>query len=194
MSTPLLLETIKIAEGNVCNLSYHQTRCNQSRLLLFGTDEPLDLSKRITEIPSQGIFRCRILYDRVFRKIEYLPYTPKEVQRLKVVSSEIDYSHKYAKRDRLTALLQTHRDVDEVLIEKEGLLTDTTIANIAFYREGRWYTPETPLLKGTMRAKLLEKGFLSTRVIQKKELHRYTHIALMNAMMGFNILKSPMIV
>lgn len=193
MASPLLLETIKIVAGEISNLPYHQRRCNRSRRILFNTSEPLNLACHITDIPVKGIYRCRILYDTLLQRIEYLPYTPKEIHRLKVVASEIDYPHKYADRASLSRLLQPHSNIDEVIIEKEGLLTDTTIANIAFYGNGRWYTPETPLLEGTMRAQLLEKGVLQKRLIRKEDLHHYSHIALMNAMTGFKILKSPTI-
>jgi 4-amino-4-deoxychorismate lyase len=44
-----------------------------------------------------------------------------------------------------------------------------------------------------MRAKLLDVGFLHTRKIKKEDLKNYTQVALMNAMIGFKILKSPII-
>ena len=78
--------------------------------------------------------------------------------------------------------------MDEVIIEKEGYLTDITIANIAFYDGEQWFTPENPLLKGTMRAKLIDEGFLHKREIRKKDLDNYTQVALINAMIGFKIL------
>ena len=68
------------------------------------------------------------------------------------------------------SLLLANKDVDEVIIEKNGYLTDTTIANIAFFDGKQWFTPEKPLLKGTMRAKLIEEGFLQTKNIKSEEL------------------------
>ena len=109
---------------------------------------------------------------------------------LKVVTSDIIYNYKYANREELNILLQKQHDADEIIIEKEGYLTDTTIANIAFYDGKQWFTPEKPLLKGTMRAKLLDEGFLHTRKIKKEEISDYTHVALMNAMIGFKILNN----
>jgi len=52
----------------------------------------------------------------------------------------------------------------------------------------QWFTPEEPLLQGTMRAKLLDEDFLQTRQIKKSDLKNYTHVALMNAMIGFKVL------
>ncbi len=184
---PLLLETIKVEDGKVHNLSYHQQRCNQSRQTLFGSKDTLELSSKI-EAPKEGLYRCRIVYGEKINSIEYIPYTPKEIRSLKIVSSDIEYDHKYANRETLDALLISHPDADEVIIEQEGYLTDTTIANIAFYDEEQWVTPKKPLLQGTMRVKLIEEGLLKTADISKEDLQKYTHVALINAMIGFKIL------
>lgn len=184
----LLLETIKIQEGEVANISYHQKRLNQSREALFGIKTPLDLASYITPPPNKGIFRCRVLYDRQIQKIEYLPYTPKAITSLRVVRANIDYRYKYADRASFTRLLQAHQDVDEVIIEKNGYLSDTTMANIAFYDGKRWLTPKSPLLQGTMRAKLLTEKKLIEKDIPKEGLTAYQNVALMNAMIGFKLL------
>ena len=186
---PLLLETIKIEDGEVSNLSYHQARCDESRKALFNLTDRLDLSSLI-QAPPKGLYRCRILYDEKIHSIEYIPYSPKEIHTLKIIASDLEYDHKYANRDALNKLLQTQPDVDDILIEKHGYLTDTTIANIAFYDGKQWFTPEKPLLKGTMRAKLLDVGFLHTKKIKKEDLKNYTQVALMNAMIGFKILNN----
>ncbi len=184
---PLLLETIRIEDGVIHNLRYHQQRCNKSRQILFGSHDVLDLSSCI-EAPKSGLYRCRILYAEHLHSIEYIPYTPKEIHSLKIVSSEIEYSLKYANRDALNTLLESNRDVDEVIIEKEGYLTDTTISNIAFFDGEQWVTPLTPLLEGTMRAKLIDEGFLHPKKIKREDLQNYSQVALMNAMIGFKIL------
>ncbi|HSR74915.1 MAG TPA: aminotransferase class IV family protein [Sulfurovum sp.] len=190
---PLLLETIKIEEGQIHNLSYHQARCDQSRQILFGSTDRLDLSS-VIDAPESGLYRCRILYGISLHSIEYIPYTPREISSLRIVSSDIDYSLKYADRSALDALLAANKDVDEVIIEKNGYLTDITIANIAFYDGTEWFTPQTPLLKGTMRAKLIDEGFLKTKDIKREDLGKYTKVALMNAMIGFKIINPVNIV
>jgi len=182
-----LLETIKIEDGQVYNLSYHQARCDKSRATLFGTKEKLDLSS-IIEAPKKGLFRCRIVYDKKLHTIEYLPYKAKDIASLTIVHSDLLYNHKYANRDALNTLLTLHNETDDILIEKDGYITDTSIANIAFYDGEQWITPKTPLLEGTIRAKLLDEGFLQVRDIKKASLKHYSHVALMNAMIGFKIL------
>ena len=187
--SPLLLETIKIEEGEIFNLPYHQARFDHSRKTLFNAEDTLSLF-RIIEAPQKGLYRCRILYDTKIRSIEYIPYTPKEIHTLRVIPSDIEYAYKYADRKTFDTLLKENSDVDEIIIEKEGLLTDTTISNIAFYDGKKWITPAKPLLQGTMRSKLIDEGFLTTTDITKETLDRYTQVALINAMIGFKILNN----
>ncbi len=185
-----LLETIRIEEGKAHNLHYHQARFDRSRKALFRATTSIELQKHIVP-PKEGLYRCRILYMEDIESVEYLPYTPKTVNRLKVVRNDtLEYRYKYADRTPLDAMLEAHPDADEIIIEQNGLLTDTTIANIAFYDGSRWLTPKTPLLEGTMRASLLESGKLRKADIRAHDIARYTHVALMNAMIGFKILKA----
>jgi len=190
---PLLLETIKIENGEVFNLPYHQKRFDKSRLDLFGDTAVIDLST-VIEAPKKDLYRCRILYDTQIHSTEYISYQTKVIRTLKVVPAHIEYPYKYVNRDAFDTLQQNYPDFDEIIIEKDGLITDTTIANLAFYDGMYWLTPETPLLQGTMRAKLLDEKVIIKAPIQKKDLGKYTHVALMNAMIGFKILNNPTII
>jgi 4-amino-4-deoxychorismate lyase len=185
----LLLETIKIEDGKLANLSYHQARFDKSRTDLFAMTKKIALHT-VIKAPKSGLYRCRILYDEDIRSIEYIPYKEKNIRKLKVVPSDIDYAYKYADRETFTKLLQEYSVYDEIIIEKGGYLTDTTISNIAFYDGERWLTPEHPLLPGTMRAKLLDEGFLHRKEIRKEDLKNYSQIALMNSMIGFKVLNN----
>ncbi len=184
---PLLLETIKIEDGNIENLSYHQIRFDKSRRELFNITDKTDLTSLI-EAPDKGLYRCRIIYDKEIHTVEYIPYIPKEIKTLKIITSNIDYNYKYADREELNSLLEKAYEYDEIIIEKDGYLTDTTISNIAFYNEDKWFTPAQTILDGTMRAKLLDEKFLHPKDIKKEELKNYSQIALMNSMIGFKIL------
>lgn len=185
-----LLETIKIEDGDIYNLQYHQDRVDRSRKILYNSKDILTLSSIIKNYPQKGLYRCRIVYNSDIESIEYIPYTPKNIDKIKVVKSNIEYGVKYAYRDELNDILKSNSDVDEVIIEQNGLLTDTTISNIALYDGKIWWTPQTPLLEGTMRAKLLSNRFVHTKNIKKEDLYQYSHLALMNAMLGFKILNN----
>ena len=182
-----LFETIKIEEGKIFNLKWHNQRLNRSRLELFSLLQPLHLEEYITP-PLQGLYRCRVVYDREIKSVEYLPYTPKNFKQFKIVQSNIEYHYKFSDRSELNALLQ--KDYDEIIIERNNLLTDTSIANIAFYDGQDWLTPKTALLRGTTRERLLNEGFLKLKTIKKEDIKNYSHFALMNAMIGFQIQKS----
>ena len=184
---PLLLETIKIEGKQASNLSYHQERLNRSQQALFGLEPNIDLNA-LLQAPSDALYRCRILYDTKLHSIEYIPYTPKKIHTLKIVSATLDYCYKYADRSALNTLREEHNTYDDILIEKEGFLTDTSIANIAFYDGSQWFTPKHPLLEGTIRAKLIDEGFLQTKEIRREDISSYTQVALMNAMIGFKII------
>ena len=183
----LLLETIRMEAGSAAHLEYHQRRFEKSRNALFGLTRHPQLSSHISP-PTKARYRCRILYEEEIVSVEYLPYTPRKIKRLKILQSDMDYSYKYADRHALEHLMQARGDADEIIIEKAGLLSDTSIANIAFYDGEHWLTPKTPLLEGTVRARLLDEGFLQPADITRNALCGYTHVALMNAMIGFKIL------
>jgi 4-amino-4-deoxychorismate lyase len=188
MPTAKLLETIKIEDGKIHNLIYHQARCNYSRRVLFESNNTLNLEAFI-KAPKEGLYRCRVIYAENIQSIEYLPYKVKKIQILKIVSSHINYEHKYANRDEINQLVASNPDADDILIEKEGYIADTSIANIAFYDGTSWFTPAQPLLKGTMRQQLIDNGFLQTRDIKAEDISTYAKVALMNSMIGFNIIK-----
>jgi len=183
----LLFETIKIENGKIENIEWHNQRCNKSRAELFNTKSLLNLEAFITAPPT-GLYRCRLTYKRDIHSIEYIPYTPKIFNEFTIIKSQIDYAYKYNNREELNNLTKLYND--EIIIEKDGLLTDTSIANIAFYNGQEWLTPKTPLLKGTMRAKLLHNRLLTPKNIRKEELQNFSHFALMNAMIGFQIQKN----
>jgi 4-amino-4-deoxychorismate lyase len=188
-----LIETIRVENGRVYNLEWHNRRLNRSRSQLFKLFKPLNLENYLSNIPPKGLFRCRVIYNRDVVSIEYLPYTPREIASIKIVNSNVEYGHKYRDRGELNSLIKGNMGYDEVIIERRGLVTDTTIANIAFYDGRGWITPQTPLLEGTLRAKLLHEAKIVPKDIKSEELNHFSHFALMNAMIGFQIQKNIII-
>jgi len=185
----LLLETVSIRDGAAEHIEYHNRRLNKSRKELWAIGESIDLSSVLTDLPLHGHHRCRILYgEKGIESTEYFPYTSREIDSIALVESGIDYRYKYADRTGLDALRELAPGWDEVLIVRDGLVTDTTIANIAFREEGRWITPAVPLLEGTTRQRLIDNGFLGCREISYGEIGGFDGVALMNAMVGFRII------
>ncbi len=184
MKPDLLFETIRCEDGLISHLSYHQERLTNS-LKCLGATTQFDLSELIAP-PSNGLYRCRFLYDATDYHIEYHPYTPKSTTSLHLVYDDsIHYPLKYTHRDHLNDLFEHREGCDDVLIVKEGILRDTSIANIALYIEGQWLTPQIPLLCGTTRSRLLNEGMLLPAVLTPNDIPKAQKIAIMNAMVGF---------
>ena len=92
-------------------------------------------------------------------RVEYFPYHVRPVHSLQlVVQDDIDYRYKQADRRVLDEAFALRDTADDVLIVRHGLLTDTSIANIALWDGCEWHTPAQPLLAGTQRRYLLDTG------------------------------------
>ena len=180
----MLLETIRCESGEGHHLPYHQARLdNALKTLGYDTSYPL---QTLISPPDNRIYRCRFLYDQNGYRIEYHPYIPKKIASLRLVQGDdVEYSLKFADRDALNLLYEKRDGCDDILIVKNGLITDTTIANIALYIQGKWITPSTPILEGTTRARLIENGTLSTAYLTPSDCTKATKVAIMNAMLGF---------
>ena len=74
-------------------------------------------------------------------------------------------------------------EADEVVIIRNGLLTDTSYSNIALFDGRHWVTPRQPLLRGTMRQSLLDAGVLTEQDIKAEDWSSYRRVSLINAMM-----------
>ena len=99
-----------------------------------------------------------------------------------VEDNEIDYSFKSTDRACLNSLAAQKGDCDEVLIVKNGLLTDTSFTNVAVFDGERWLTPKHPLLLGTKRASLLERQVIKEADISVETLMNAQKVSLINAM------------
>ncbi len=184
------LETIKIVDGKVQNIQYHQQRY-ESVLADYNSSSSLSLVELI-KAPLEGLYRCRFVYkphDITQNEISYHPYVKRTVKKLKLlINNDIKYDKKSTNRDMLNKLFASREECDDILIVKNDLITDTSIANIAFHDGTKWITPKYPLLKGTTRQRLLDKGEIFEENIKVKDLTRFRQVALLNAMIDFDII------
>lgn len=185
----LLLETIKLEKGSACNLKYHQQRVDESRRILLGIQEPLNIGSAII-VPARakhGVYKCRVIYGKEIREIQYIPYLLKKIKSLQLVeASDINYNFKYASRECFDSLLDDCK-CDEILIVKNGLITDTSFSNIIFFDGNSWVTPAHPLLKGTKRQQLLDEGRIIAEEIRPQDLKHFSKAMLINSMLDFNL-------
>lgn len=194
----LFIETIRIDHGRVCNLSRHNRRLNDTRAHFWPESTPLQLSDYLhsiceTGICKAGIVKARVVYgEKGIEDVSYSPYAVRRVHSLALMQADhIDYTYKSARREPLNRLFALRGACDDILIVKQGLLTDTSIANIALSDGTHWYTPAHPLLKGTRRAALLEEGILQEKDIRPEDLPSFSTVRLFNAMIDWGELELP---
>lgn len=188
------IETIRIEDGEICNLTYHQQRLEATVRRFWPGAEPLRLDETLLGVqPAQGVSKVRVVYgEKGLCEIDCAPYTPRKVERLRMVEADdADYAYKSADRRQLTAIAAQRGDCDEVIIVRHGLLTDTSYSNIALFDGHVWATPRHPLLPGTMRRSLLEAGLLEPRDIRPADLVHYQKLCLINAMLPLGRLTVP---
>ena len=183
-----LFETIRIDNGALERLSYHNQRLNRSRKQLFSCDESIDLQPLIS-VPKeyrQGLVKCKVTYGKSVSEVTFTHYAPRKIRTLQLMDGgELDYTHKFVDRTALDKL-KAYASADEIIILKNGFITDTSFSNLIFFDGKEWVTPSTPLLKGTMRQFLLEQNLIREKPIKVADLNRFSCLKLINAMLPFS--------
>jgi 4-amino-4-deoxychorismate lyase len=190
------IETIKIQNHECQHIEWHNKRLNETRRHFFGRLPYIDLNEvlLIPENVADSICKCRILYNERILSIEYAPYAPKPIHSLRLVeANHLSYAFKGENRQALERLLAEKGEADDILIVKNGFITDTSFSNVILLRENTWYTPSTYLLNGTCRQRLLAEGKISEVVIKEKNLEDYSEIRLINAMLDMDLTYSLLI-
>ncbi|CAK7034277.1 MAG: hypothetical protein PARBA_03981 [Parabacteroides sp.] len=186
------IETIRIEGGRIYNLPYHNRRMNETRRNIFQASDKLDLSDYIHPEAYQDRTKCRVVYEQEIVEVEYAPYAIRPVSSLHIVEDNtFCYQYKSTDRDALNRLFASRGVADDVFIVQDGLLTDTSICNIALWNGERWLTPSCPLLQGTKRASLMDEGVLFPSEIKVDDLKLYSRIRLFNAMIEFGEIEFP---
>ena len=184
-----LFETIRVENGVPMHLDWHQKRMEESCMDYFEQKPSLDLEKIIVvpEPYRKGVVKARLLYNTTEYSLSFAFYTPRNVRSLCLAYDNIiNYNHKYSDRKRLTVLLEQSGICDDILIIKNNMVTDTSFTNIIFYNGDKWVTPDTPLLKGTCRERLLYANKISEATIRKEDIQDYDQYMLINAMLDFD--------
>jgi len=179
------IETIRIQDGELKNLPYHQARFERTRRSELGLVSHPDLYHTIMHDKglAHGTVKCRISYGKKIEGIEFEPYIRRVVKSLQLVSADhISYGYKYKDRTALDKLYEKRGICDDIMIIKNGCVTDSYMANIVLWNGEGWFTPDAPLLPGTMRASLVDLGKIKTARITRQDIDRYQKIRLINAM------------
>ena len=183
-----LVETIKVDDGKLLNICYHNERMERSLKDLFGMEGEVCLEKIITGPQSamKGVYKCRVIYNEINTEIEFIPYVRRPVKTLRIVYDDnISYSYKFTDRTKIERLMDQRGGSDDILIIKNGMVTDTSYSNVIFRDKiGNWVTPSSCLLKGTRRLNLLKNRIITETDIRVSDLKYYNEIRLINAMIG----------
>ena len=182
----MFIETIRIQDGHACHLSNHTDRMRRTADH-FGFTAPTlphDLEAHLPADLRTGTVRCRVVYDHTLREVTFTPYRRRQIERLFAVDAgTTDYAFKYADRAPLTRPQISLAETDELLFIRDGCLTDTSYTNLVLRRGDELVTPDTFLLDGTCRRRLLREGVVRTEPVRLHDLPTYDELLLINAMM-----------
>lgn len=176
------------------HLPWHQRRVDATLLHFYPKEFTESESFPLFDIllscqfPISGKVRCRIEYDLNSLSVEFFPYEPRMITSVHLIEAPTgyDYRYKYADRKILDDLFAQRSNADDVLITRDSWITDTSMANIAFRKDDRWYTPSIPLLAGTTWKRLVSTGVLIPRPIHQLDLHYFDAFKIFNAMKGWD--------
>lgn len=152
---------------------------------MFNANDHIDLRQHI-QIPNQylvGLVKCRIIYDYDILSVSFSSYTIRDIESIAIAQAdETSYPYKYHERSNLSAIRDQYRDFDEVIMVRDGLLTDAYYYNIVLKIDGDYLTPRLPLLKGIMRAKLIANQRVIPKDLTLEDLKVSDKIYLVNAL------------
>ena len=187
-----LFESIKVLNGRVRNLRYHQERVDRAYTELSSKGS-INLRKYIRDIslPETGIHKLRVSYNTVDQSISHriTPYVEKPIRSLRLVETTHSYSHKYEDREFINKAYVQKQVADDILFVTNNIIKDTSYCNVAFYNGKDWLTPKDPLLCGTMRAQLMSRGIIKEFEIKVEDLGGFTKCRLFNAMINWSARK-----
>lgn len=178
------VETIKVKDGVFYNLPLHSERLRITAFQFYGASMDLDLS--VDAIPVEylhGIYKCRVVYSSEIEEISFTPYSFREFEDIVIIEDDnIDYSYKSTDREVFTQLLNKKGAASEIMIVKNGLITDSSFSNFVFENSLGLFTPDTYLLNGVKRQSLLKRGVIKECQIRKEDVLEFDRVYLINAM------------
>lgn len=190
-----LLETFCLQDGTLLNPQYHTARIEWSLEEKF----PISIfeaaiQKEANRIGAiSGKWRASVTYSaHGVESVRLVQYHLPEICGLKFVTIKSNfYQKKWADRSLLNQYKALLPQGVEPIFVLDNHLTDTTFTNILLERKGLLYTPSSPLLHGTKRCQLLEKGLIHATPLSTTEIVSYDRIHLINAMLDPGELTLP---
>lgn len=191
-----LLETMKVDNGKVALLHRHLERLSASARHFGFVCDVDGLRDSVAAMAAQlaELRVMRLLLAATGEKEIQINAPPSSgrpaalrLSQVTVDSRDPMLYHKTTARGLYErARLGVPADIDVLLSNERGEITETTIANVAVLRDGMWITPAIwcGLLPGTMRAQLLAEGEIVEGVIRMRDLLEGESIRYFNAVRG----------
>ena len=190
-----LFETLRFDADGAHRLSRHLRRLAASAEYFGFTCDPTAMAGDVNAlaVPEQPR-RLRIVLDRRGRhRLEVVtldeapPIVRLAVSTARVRSDDPFMCHKTTRRAVYERARSAHPRVDDVLLVNERAeVVETTIANLLYRLDDRWFTP--PLTSGGLagigREALLESGDVAERVLLLAELAVCDELAVVNSLRG----------
>lgn len=183
MIDPSFIESICFKNGKYQLLELHQERIFSTFSHFFDIKNAFLLQEILPSIQESGKFKVRVVYSKENFEVEIVPYQPKTIHFLSLVqANDFDYAFKYEDRTYFQQLKKQSK-ADEIIISKNGLVTDGSYANLVFWDGKNWITPNTPLLNGVKRQYLLATGAIQSKTIMVEDISKFEKIGLINSML-----------
>ena len=180
----MFLETLCILDGEVQNIEAHKKRMQETASYYrFVAPELPDIKTLLTDGLRESKIKCRVCYHNDITSITFEKYIPRNIQSLKLINMFPDYAYKFSDRKVMDDLLKLRDGCDEILIIRNGLVTDTSYSNVVFNKDGEYFTPNFPLLNGTKRQKLINDRVIKEIEIGVDSIKEYEHVWLINALL-----------
>ncbi|WKA53569.1 aminodeoxychorismate synthase component I [Planococcus shixiaomingii] len=193
-----LLESLKLEDGNYPLLTYHLERLGDSAdyfNFIFDEGAVEQQLLQTAEDHPIGVFKVRLLLDKggTFSTQAQAIDPVSQPVVCTLAASPVDSSdpflfHKTTHRSVYEAHTNAEPDAFSVLLwnEKEEL-TEFTIGNLVFEKDGKFYTPPVScgLLAGTFRQFLLDNKKIEEKKIYKNDLANYDAIWFINSVRGW---------
>jgi para-aminobenzoate synthetase/4-amino-4-deoxychorismate lyase len=189
-----LIETMRVSEtGEIHLLERHLLRLRQSaRYFSFKYDSEKLRDAVLSAAPREAACLRLLLSQDGAVDLNSGPLPTSRAERLRLSSVRVNSRdpflyHKTTKRDIYEeARRGFDEETDAILINERDEITESTIMNIAVYRDRQWITPALScgLLPGVARAELLARGDLVEGVIHVEDLMQGEVVRCFNALRG----------
>lgn len=188
-----LFESIRVNDGQVPLLNFHQQRIDLSYSNIFKKASTFNLKECIEPfLKKDGIQKCRFIYDDKNYNVEVIDYQliePKRIGWLRI-DPNFNYSFKFFNRSFFNKIKEVYSHCDEIILIQNNEITDSTYCNLVVYLNGQWTLPTSYLLNGVERSRIISKYKFTIEPISIDNFLSAKEYKLINAMRPFELVEA----